>query len=79
MQRAVYTAIQAGRITPRGDLLGARITFPQAPEFTSWRRLYRAVQRGDKTVITEMLNAPAMPQAADDVWKATAKRYANEI
>jgi hypothetical protein len=135
----VYTAIQAGKITPRDDLLGARITFTQAPEFKSWRRLCRAVQRGDKAVVTEMLNAPiavltdsiftavlvdavefstwaeaegiatageierllgsegswhagsqqnptdineqssAIPKTEDEVWKAKAKQYADEI
>ena len=134
----VYTAMQAGKITPRDDLLGARITFPQAPEFKSWRRLYRAVQRGDKAVVIEMLSESfavstdriftsvlvdvaefstwaeaegiatageierllsgegsgragswqnqtdinqqsfAIPKAADEVWKAMAKRYADE-
>ena len=54
----VYAAIQAGKLTPRDDLLGYPITFLQAPAFESWRRLCRAVQRGEKEIAIEALSKP---------------------
>lgn len=54
----VYAAMQAGKITPRDDLVGAPVTFPQAPDFKSWRRLCRAVRRYDMVAATQMLSEP---------------------
>lgn len=62
-----YTAIQASKITPRDDLLGDRITFPQAPEFKKWRRLYRFVMLRDKAAAMEVLRAP-IADSADEVF-----------
>jgi hypothetical protein len=54
----VYAAMQARTLTPRDDLLGAPILFPQAPDFKCWRRLDRAVQNEDWSTATELLSGP---------------------
>ena len=53
-----YAAMQAGKITPRDDRLGAPVRFPQAPDFKSWGRLRRAVRTRDLATATELLSEP---------------------
>lgn len=63
----VQTAMEAGQITPRDDLVGTRVMFPPGPEFKFWLALCRAVRRCEKTVVTEMLTEP-LDRSVDEIF-----------
>ena len=54
----VSAAMQAGKITPRDDVLGAPRELPEVPVFTAWHQLSGAVQAYDFATVATLLSEP---------------------